>query len=108
MIDWPRIYAHVCANTGWTWDYVRDHLDMPRLQAMYDNWRDQPPLRAMVAAYLGIKPQERAKPNSDDGMRELLEAFPVQQVATGDGRELSPEEAMAAAERLYFGGVAHG
>jgi hypothetical protein len=45
--------------TGWTWDYIGDHLDLPRLGALYEYWGDHPPLHVMAASYFGIKPKEK-------------------------------------------------
>ena len=56
--DWDRIIAHTCHMTGWTWDYVEEHMTMPRLKALHEEWRRHPPVPLMIAAYLGIKPQE--------------------------------------------------
>lgn len=51
------------ACTGWTWDYVEQELDVPRLTALTTYWRNNPPLHVMVAAYLGIKPKATPKEN---------------------------------------------
>lgn len=48
--------AHVCASTGWTWDYVADNLDLPRIGHLNDYWREHPPVHILVASYMGIKP----------------------------------------------------
>jgi hypothetical protein len=56
----------------WTRDQVLDQVDAPFLEDLYRAWADAPPLRKMVAAYLGIKPRARA---SND-YRELLAMFP--------------------------------
>jgi hypothetical protein len=44
----------VCNNTQWTWDYVENHMDFPRLRWMALDWRKRPPVHVSVAAYLGI------------------------------------------------------
>jgi len=41
---------------GWTWEYIDEHMTLPRLDAMKDYWNDNPPLHQLVAAYLGHKP----------------------------------------------------
>ena len=46
----------VIDRTGWSWEYVDDHMDIPRLLRMNRYWRLHPPLREMVQAYLGIEP----------------------------------------------------
>ena len=30
--------------TGWTWDQVRDQLDLPRVDLLREQWRKNPPL----------------------------------------------------------------
>jgi len=41
--------AHVCASTGWTWDYVADNLDLPRIGHLNDYWRGHPPRRGALS-----------------------------------------------------------
>jgi hypothetical protein len=64
------VIAHVCASTGWTWDYVAEHMDLVRLAALTDYWKGHPPTHVMVAAYFGIGPEKPAaeadKQNFDD------------------------------------------
>jgi hypothetical protein len=68
------LYAHVIACTGWTWDYISEHVDLPRLESMNRYWEQFPPLHVMVAAYFGITPKKQQEPASVD---ELLAMFPV-------------------------------
>ncbi len=49
-----------------------DQVDVPFLEALGRAWADCPPLRRMVAVYLGIKPKE--KPSKD--FHALLAMFP--------------------------------
>jgi hypothetical protein len=51
---------------------VLDQVDAPFLEDLYRAWAAAPPLRRMVAAYLGYKP--RIKASKD--YRELLAMFP--------------------------------
>jgi len=37
------LICHVCQATGWNWDYVEDHLTMPRLRALKRHWATSPP-----------------------------------------------------------------
>jgi hypothetical protein len=53
--------------TGWTWDYVENHITIPRLKALHKEWQRHPPLALMVAGYLGIKPKE------EGSVEELVE-----------------------------------
>ncbi len=56
----------------WTRDQVLDQVDAPFLEDLHRAWADAPPLRKMVAAYLGHKPPAKASKN----YRELLAMFP--------------------------------
>lgn len=56
--------AHVCASTGWTWDYVAENIDLPRIGHLSNYWRRHPPVHILVASYMGIRPSE--KPNEAD------------------------------------------
>lgn len=56
----------------WTRDQVLDQVDMLFLEDLQRAWSDAPPLRKMVAAYLGMKPRVRASKD----YRELLAMFP--------------------------------
>jgi len=42
---------------------VENTLTVPRLKALHAEWRLHPPLALMVAAYLGIKPEEQGTPD---------------------------------------------
>lgn len=57
---------------GWTRDQVLDQIDIPFLEDLHRAWRDWPPLRKVVAAYLGHKPKDKPSKN----LHELLAMFP--------------------------------
>jgi hypothetical protein len=57
---------------GWTRDQVLDQVDVLFLDDLHRAWADYPPLRRMMAAYLGYKP--RPKPTKQ--YHELLAMFP--------------------------------
>ena len=63
--------------TGWTWDYTMAELDMPRLAAMSEYWRSNPPVHVMVARYLGVKPAPERSSNPDQDMGQLLSMLQV-------------------------------
>ncbi len=56
----------------WTRDQVLDQVDPLFLDDLRRAWAEAPPLRKMVAAYLGYKPRARASRNYG----ELLAMFP--------------------------------
>ena len=41
--------------TGWTWEYIGQHLTLPRLYEMQRYWEQHPPVGDLMAAYLGYK-----------------------------------------------------
>jgi hypothetical protein len=55
-----------CFN--WTWEYIDEHMTLPRLDALNEYWRRNPPLHQLVAAYAGFKP-----PNDDNKEPEKTE-----------------------------------
>jgi hypothetical protein len=56
----------------WTRDQVLDQIDASFLEDLHRAWAECPPLRRMVAAYLGYKPRAKPSRNYD----ELLAMFP--------------------------------
>lgn len=74
MTEWGELYAHIAACTGWTWDYIAEHVDLSRLDALNRYWTQWPPLHVMAAAYLGLKP---STPDKQDSIDELLQLFPL-------------------------------
>lgn len=83
MIDWPAIYAHLIASTGWTWEYIAEHVDLPRLKALTDYWQQQPPVHVMVAAYLGC-----SKKTSQQPIQNASEFVPVNTVTAPEFDEV--------------------
>jgi hypothetical protein len=48
----------VASATGWTQDYILDHLTWADINELSAYWKHHPPVQAMVQAYLGIKVPE--------------------------------------------------
>ena len=75
------MYCFLISQTGWTWEYIDAHMDIPRLLAMNRHWRQHPPLQAMVQAYLGIKPPTDtprttpAQGNSPADLEQFMQMF---------------------------------
>ena len=51
-VDWDALYATLIARTGWTWEYIDEHMSVPRLEAMNRQWERTPPLNEAVAVLL--------------------------------------------------------
>lgn len=80
--------ARVCANTGWTWTYVREHVDLPTLNALQAEWSLHPPVHHLVASYLGYEApvQARAQDSVSDieEYRQELGSLEVRKVSATD------------------------
>lgn len=87
MTDWGEIYAHLIACTGWTWDYIAENVDLLRLETLNRYWDKFPPLHVMVAAYLGLKPQESKTTNECAGLDDQ-DAVPVQRMSEEEFNQL--------------------
>ncbi|MDE1145640.1 MAG: hypothetical protein PW843_03335 [Azospirillaceae bacterium] len=56
------------------WDAVEQQFTLPRYRALWRYWRRHPPVHLMMAAYLGIKPDE-PPPVDEVGLGDLLAIF---------------------------------
>lgn len=94
--------------TGWTWDQVRDQLDLPRVYALREAWQDNPPLAVtmrLAAEGLGVQfkggallaqPGAAEAPQmADPGalLAELGQAEPVRYVPPRRGLAVNPDAA---------------
>ena len=77
---------HLIASFGWTWEYIDDHMTIPRMTAVNKMQRERPPqymvmddLRRMVAGYMGV--------NLDAGKNEGQDSAPADGYAS-DGTTL--------------------
>ena len=61
------------AATGWTYEHISRRVTMSQYNRLARYWSNHPPLHVMVAAYLGIKPEE-PKPNWETESFESLVA----------------------------------
>lgn len=65
---------------GWTWEYIDDHMTLPRLAAITKFQDKNPPLHWLVAAHMGVH-EHQAKAANKSGIDEhgnsLLDLFPV-------------------------------
>ena len=56
----------------WTREQVLDQVDIPFLEHLRHAWAECPPLRRLLAAYLGYRPASKPSKN----YQELLAMFP--------------------------------
>ena len=71
------------AATGWTWDYCRDHVDLPRLRALDAYYAKNPPLHVaamLIARALGVEmtggDETPELSDQDAEMAQLLSMIP--------------------------------
>jgi len=74
-VDWDFIYCLIIDRTGWSWEYIDDQMDIPRLLKMNRYWRTNPPVREMVQAYLGIAADDDKPARQDSNVDELIALF---------------------------------
>ena len=55
--------------TGRPWDELEDTLTWPRINALCRYWQDHPPVHELVAAYMGVKPENKEQ----NSLAELIE-----------------------------------
>lgn len=58
-MNWQLLTAQLCTVMGWTWEYVEEHMTLPRLYALIETWKQQPPAAvslANIARALGWQP----------------------------------------------------
>jgi hypothetical protein len=73
------VIAHVVICTGWTFEYVGNHVDLPRLRSLNRMWEEYPPAHVSLAFLAGtnkkkskeVKPQEEEK-----SFEELMASMP--------------------------------
>lgn len=48
-----------------SWDEVEDQITIPRMQALYSYWEENPPIHRIAAAMAGIEPRKKQKQYAD-------------------------------------------
>ena len=80
-MNWGDLYAHLIACTGWTWDYIENQMDIPRLASMNAYWAKHPPLHVMVQWFMGIEEKSvvddlMGDDDDEDDLLTELSSFP--------------------------------
>jgi hypothetical protein len=66
---------------------VREHVDLPTVDALQEEWRLHPPVHHLVAAYLDYKPRDMRATPADADVTPLLAELgevPIRQVSPID------------------------
>jgi hypothetical protein len=61
-MSWGELYALLCTETGWTWEYVDEEMTLERLDGFTANWNRSPPvssLGSILLAIFGAKPAKK-------------------------------------------------
>jgi hypothetical protein len=78
LIDWDAVFAYVVHALGWGWTQAEAELDLHRLQALTQHWRQHPPTHLLVAAYLQYEPPKPAiRVDETTDLSPLLASTPV-------------------------------
>ena len=56
---------------------MRNHVDLSILEALENEWLDQPPVHRLVAAYLDYKRPADAAAANDSSLLELMSSMPI-------------------------------
>jgi len=48
------VYGTLVTVTGWTLDYIRQHVTMADYNMLVDYWAQYPPTHILVGSYLGV------------------------------------------------------
>lgn len=49
------MYAQIITFTGWTWDYIGQCMDLPRVNALFAQWEVMPPAARSLAHLAAAK-----------------------------------------------------
>lgn len=79
------MYVRLAQETGWTWEYIGQHMTLPRLAAFSKKWSEIPPLADAVAALaygFGVLKKRSAAPaegtqEHQDEVAQFIEGMPV-------------------------------
>ena len=78
-MTWEELYALLCVETGWTWEYVDEEMTLPRCDAFIGLWKVAPPVSVtlhVIAKGLGVMGEEKGAAKK--------KAVPVQQESIGN------------------------
>lgn len=87
------------SGTGWTWQHVRHHCDLPTYFELCDWWHEVPPPSVQlrrIAHFLGMQPNaapetpRMAKPSEPSSEQDIAMAAAMVGLPAIDGRPADP------------------
>ena len=65
---------------GWTWEYIDDHMTLPRYYEISEQWAAWPPLHLAVLAYMGYEGKaseenKKKKDSNETSFADLQQMF---------------------------------
>jgi hypothetical protein len=76
-VNWGELYAHLLTCfPGWTYEYIDDHMTIPRVLEINAYQAKCPPLHIMVAGYLGIGSKSSKPSETDENGQSLFDLMP--------------------------------
>jgi len=69
---------------GWTYEYIDQHIDIPRLISLNSYWQKHPPLHLLAAAFMGVKGAGAEVPDQDGGSLHEAAAYIPNNALTPD------------------------
>lgn len=52
---------------GWTWEYVDEHMNLPRVESIYRGFGKKPPIHWIGAAFVKFTPRSSSESGSAAG-----------------------------------------
>lgn len=84
-MNWEELYTHLVLTMGHDYDYVRNHMDLPRLSALNACHKKFSPnsvntyrIRRLIEAYFGIEDDDTKEVDEqkEPDILETLQNFP--------------------------------
>ncbi len=87
-MGWDGIYAHLLTCfPGWTWEYIDDHIDLPRMLALLNYQKENPPVHKLLAIFMGgSKKQSTTAPQQS--VEEFSDIIPSERLSSVEFNEL--------------------
>lgn len=76
-MSWGDLYAHLMTCfPGWTYEYIDDHMTIPRVLEINGYQKKHPALHIMVAGYIGAGSTSAKPAEIDENGQSLFDVAP--------------------------------